>query len=168
MNIKSKLLFLVVVCSLLPILVISTMSYISTQKALEKNISEQVASSTEEALSKIDGTLNASIMSLNAWGSSMVMQDIAIDDLDGAISNHLKGLTNYFPYYAEAITLNGQGVIIASTLEKNMGLNLSSDEWVQKTLQGESFQGVVSISLPGSSVYLSLYRTGRYVDYRPD
>jgi methyl-accepting chemotaxis protein len=146
MNIKSKLLLLSIGCAFFPILIISSMSYITTKDKLESNISDQITSVAEKTMSKVEEDFVDAVVDLNAWGSSMLMQDIAIDDDDGAIKGHLKGLTGYFPFFAEAMTLNDQGMVIASTLEKNMNLDLSNEAWVKKVFQGGSTQGMVSMS----------------------
>ncbi len=141
MSIITKLLVFVVMCALLPILVISTWSYISARSALERNISDQVASSAEETLEEVEELLHGAIVDMNAWGSVMLMQDILIDDADGAVKNHMHGLLKAFPYFAEAVAVNDQGRVIAATHEENMGKNVSKEAWVTATLKGLSFQG---------------------------
>ncbi len=132
-SIKWKLIILFLLLSLLPMLTAALIAYSSERSALEASIGSKLHVSAVEALDKIDRLLFFSKEMVKGLADTEVMQDILVDDPDGRITITLISLKKTYGMFSEMMGVNFQGIVVASSDPKNIGLNVSQSTWFRET-----------------------------------
>jgi len=71
------------------------------------------------------------------------MQDVLTDDEEGDASKELKRFQKQYPYFAELVALNTDGVVVASVTSHIIGSNLSKTAAFEASRVGATYQGTL-------------------------
>lgn len=146
MRIRRKSIVLLLLCTIIPLLQISVVSFITAQNALEAQAGAELAADTKAALDRIEAFFEKVTVDVAAWSSLPVIQDVLIDDEDGEIATELVRLQKQYGYFAGLLVLNDQGICVAATDDTNLRRNFSDRDLIQEIQRGRMFQGRVEDS----------------------
>ena len=73
----------------------------------------------------------------------LIMQDVLTDDEEGDASKELKRFQKQYPYFAELVALNTDGVVVASVTSHIIGSNLSKTAAFEASRVGATYQGTL-------------------------
>jgi methyl-accepting chemotaxis protein len=145
MKLKGKFLVVIILSSLVPLLIISGITYQSAKKSLEENIGNSFASLAHEIMDKIDRNVYERRQNTHAWVSLGTMQDIMIEDEDGRISGDLQRLKKDYGVYHDIYVFNKKGRNIAASGQKLSG-SYQEHPWFKQAMNGEISSEDVGIS----------------------
>ena len=146
MRIRKKSIVLLLLCTIIPLLQISIISFVTAQNALEAQASAELEADTKAALDRIEAFFEKVTVDVAAWSSLPVIQDVLIDDEDGEIATELVRLQKQYGYLAGILVLNDQGICVAATDDNNLRRDFSDTDLIQVSQQGRTFQGRVEVS----------------------
>jgi len=137
MKLKEKFKIVIISVSLVPLLIIGSITYQSAKNALEKKIGQGFMSLAQETMDKIDRNIYERLQNINAWVSLGTMQDIMIEDEDGRIAADLKRLSSDYGVYHDIYVFDKKGNNIASSGQK-MSSNYRDATWFKSAINGET------------------------------
>ena len=111
MKLQTKLLVLLLVCSIIPLAGLSVMSFVSARNALEEQVSTTLDSGLHDISHSVENFFSDSLIDMTTWSRLLIMQDVQTDDEDGELAKELERLKAQYPYYRELIVLNGEGIV---------------------------------------------------------
>ncbi len=145
-KLREKAVALFLLSSLLPIAIISVQSFYFSKNALSDRISSNLAQLSRDALDQLESFFSDAIVDLRTWSHLTVMQDVLVDDLEKTIAEELAKLRQQYPYYAELLVVNPNGVVVAATREGNREKDLSGLDLYAVVRRGETYQGSMARS----------------------
>jgi len=154
MKLRTKLLVLLVVCSVFPLIGMSWMSYNSARISLASQIESNLIAGNQDQVRALEVFFNNAFTDLFTWTSLGIMQDVLTDDEEGEARDELARLRKQYQHFSELTLLNGEGVVVSSTLVSRLegGFDKNLDIH-QMTSQGKRFQSnVISDPITGGSV----------------
>lgn len=127
-------------------LAVSTLvAYISARNALERSVNNQIVQLSETAASKVGAWIERNRIDIDVWSK----QDVITGSLSGsseAQANQKTASSRMKAYIEKYGTFNGmrltndQGLVIASSNEKNIGtVNVSDRNYFKASMKGEIF-----------------------------
>jgi methyl-accepting chemotaxis protein len=131
-------------CSVLPLLSISTLSFYEAKSALSKRINANITGQSKDILTNLIKQLDDSLADLESWSHLGSMQDVLTDDEDGELSKELKQLQKRYLIYSDLIVLNDQGIAIASSSSSLNGKNLSEHQAFRTAKELTTYVGTVN------------------------
>src|SRR5215468_623971 len=155
LRIGAKSVGLFCLVGLLPIAILSVASFMSARDAMERVVADNLALSARETVDNLERFFDATATDLSTWSQLRVMQDVLIDDQEGAIATDLHQLVLRYPHFARLAVLNAEGRVVASTQDGDVGRNASATPVFARTRRGESFQGAVDESAEDGRVALT-------------
>ena len=146
MKLSSKLLIMLIGCSVLPLVGMTWLFYSSAKVALTDQIQSTLIASNENQVSVLEKFIDESSTDLFTWTSLGIMQDVLTDDEEGEALNELTRLNKQYRHFAELTMMNANGVIVSSTLEARRGADYADIKAIhQRITQGKHYQGKVLI-----------------------
>ena len=156
MKLQTKLLVLLLVCSIIPLAGLSVMSFVSARNALEEQVSTTLDSGLHDISHSVENFFSDSLIDMTTWSRLLIMQDVQTDDEDGELAKELERLKAQYPYYRELIVLNGEGIVASSTTPGRKGTDFKSTTTFRDALAGRTYQGRVEASAFSSDPALVL------------
>ncbi len=156
-SIRTKLIGLLLACSLLPLVGVSVVSYISAKHALEADISAQISSASRQSLADVQTIIEEAMTHVSAWAALSVMQETMIDDSDGAIHAYLENFIVQYTQFAELAVMNDRGQVVSATTAANLHQDYAREQGVQRALAGNLHQGTVQNSKLSGGAGLTLF-----------
>ncbi len=156
-SIRTKLIGLLLACSLLPLVGVSVVSYISAKHALEADISAQISSASRQSLADVQTIIEEAMTHVSAWAALSVMQETMIDDSDGAIHSYLENFIVQYTQFAELAVMNDRGQVVSATTAGNLHQDYAREQGVQRALAGNLHQGTVQNSKLSGGAGLTLF-----------
>ncbi len=80
MTIKSKTILLLLVCSLVPLALISVESFLSARAALEAEVTRVLQADADATLARLEDFFDKAAVDFSSWSAAPEMQDALIDD----------------------------------------------------------------------------------------
>ena len=146
MTIRLKAILLLLMCTIGPLAVIAVIVFASARGALEDQVTKVLQSDSDATLARLEDFFAKSAVDFNAWSTSPVMQDVLIDDDEGAIGEVLAELTVRYPHFGALMVLNDAGLVVASTDKAAQARDFSGSPIFVKARQGDWAQGQVGLS----------------------
>ncbi len=146
MKIRIKTILLLLLCSMVPFVIIAVLADHSAEIALEKRIGLELQSGSQQAMDRLENSLENIRINFQAWSTSLIMQDVLTDDIDEDITKMLVKLNLQYTQIAGLLVVNDQGIVVAASDKKNLEKSLLADIAVKTALKGKSFQGRVGRS----------------------
>lgn len=145
MNIKAKLITLLLLSSVLPLLILSTLSFNASWRALDAQISIVLSARVESELRRLEDFFSSALIDMNLWSKLSIIQDVQTDDEEGELATQIRQLQARYPYFDELLVLNDEGLITSSSFEdREKGVSLASLPAFQTAHQNKVYQGAVS------------------------
>lgn len=135
LTIQRKLISLFLIFSLIPMAVMSTLAYISSQKTIKQNIGSKFEELAFHTIDKIDKLLFFRREDIKTWADTDVMQGVITNDHDGRIIRTMSRLRKDYGVYSEIFCINTKGKIIASCELKKLGLDVSDQSWFKEVFK---------------------------------
>ena len=154
LKIREKSVALLVFCAIAPLCIASVGSYYYAQESLNEFVEAELSLVTRDSLDELDRQFAEAFVDLETWSKLRVMQDVLIDDEENEISGELVKLRQQYPFYAELLVVNQNGVVVASAQVEDKGRDLSDSDVVSVTRGGEAFQGWTALSEAASRVLM--------------
>ncbi len=134
-TIQTKLITLFLLLSLVPLIIVSVIAYYNGQEALRDGIGHNFEALALNAMDKIDRSLWSRKQDIKAWAAIEAMQDVLADDADGRIADILVQLKKEYGMYSEIFCINPQGLIIASSDQRHLDVNVSQTSWFSEAIK---------------------------------
>ena len=134
-TIQTKLTALFLLLSLIPLIIVSAIAYYNGQEALRQGIGQNFEALALNAMDKIDRSLWSRKQDIKAWAAIEAMQDVLADDVDGRIADILLSLKKESELYSEIFCVNPKGIIIASSDQGHLGVNVSQSAWFSEAIK---------------------------------
>ncbi|MEH6472926.1 MAG: methyl-accepting chemotaxis protein [Halopseudomonas sp.] len=168
MKLKTKLLLVVLSCSVLPLLVMGFISYDNARQALSRQIEANLETTTQDQIHHLEEFFQESLADLHTWSNLGIMQDLLTDDEEGELSAELERLRKQYPHFSELSALNGEGDVVATSLEARRDTSFADQDKVHQTAgAGHHYQSRVHQDvLSGGKVML--IAKGVRADYDPN
>ncbi len=114
---------------ILPIVLVTSLAYVSASDALRNEIIHRLQQDTTGLMQSIDHLLFERIENLRSWRALDVMQDASVGDVDKRLARFLSSLeTSYGSIYSELLFRDPAGVIIASSDNSRIGKQADIDD----------------------------------------
>lgn len=143
MNLKTKLSLGALLISILPVLGVSVLAYVSASNTLNNQVFHGLASITKERLSDVEHTVGRAATDIETWSKLLILQDVLTDDEEGDAGDELARLQKQFQYFTELVALNDKGIVVASSRRESIGLVLSATPAYQATREGATYQSTL-------------------------
>ncbi len=136
MNIRNKLILVLITFSIIPVTTLVVFEIKRDQKTLEKQIGISSLEFSHLALRRINEYLKFKLEDVQGWRININHKDIATGDESGSLSSYFKRLSESCDEYYYIIALNKEGRIVSSSDVKLVGAYLDTDTEVQRVLEG--------------------------------
>lgn len=115
MKLRTKLILLLLILTMLPLSLLAWLSYQNSKDALKDTIGNELISVTQGTMYNIEQELLELYKNVRSWAYSEIMQEVLTDDADGRITSVLSGFKRNYMVYAGIYCFNQKGEIIASS-----------------------------------------------------
>ncbi|MFQ5901265.1 MAG: cache domain-containing protein, partial [Thermodesulfobacteriota bacterium] len=139
-GIRGKLVVLLLALSIVPLIIVSVLSYNNGKKMLAESIGAQLHEIAHSVMDNMDSLIDVRSKDVQAWAKGDIMQDIMTDDSDGRIASFLIDVKqSYGGIYSDIYVLNSKGEIIASSSPNPSILDivLVNEGWFSRAMAGE-------------------------------
>jgi hypothetical protein len=167
MKLTAKLLILLMSMALIPLLVVSTLSFNSARELLTRAIQAELETKTRGELDDVEKYLDRSVGDLRTWARLRIMQDVLVDDQDGELGEELVRLHGRYRTFSSLSVVNPSGIVIASSDEKRVASSAADEAAFKTALGGVNHQGKVGAAAEGDDATLVLAEPIR-ADYDRD
>lgn len=137
MRIRTKLILILLVLSLVPLAAISMIAYQSGERVIKKNLGLSYQQIAQETIEKVDRTLYEVYHNVRAWAELDLMQEVITGDLDGKISSLLMGLSQQYGFYSSIQVLDRKGEVVASSKPEWIGRDLKQQDFYKTAMGGK-------------------------------
>ncbi len=141
MTIKSKTILLLLLCSLVPLAVISVECFRAARAALEANHTRVLQADADATLGRLEDFFEKAAVDFDSWSTAPAMQDVLIDDGEGLIAGMTTRLRQKYPHFGALVVVNDAGIVIASSDEVALGRDLSGFDTVRTAMRGAAING---------------------------
>ena len=131
-SIRGKVIIIFLTLSLIPVIIISVISYQNGKTSLKKNIGKNLERISFQTIDKIDRLLFFCEQEVIAFGLNEVFQDVIADDPDGRISNYLVQIKKGYGIYGGMFCTDLKGKIVASSEISTIGQDVSKTDWFRQ------------------------------------
>ena len=138
-SIRGKVIVIFLTLSLIPITVISVISYQNGKTSLKKNIGKNLERISFQTIDKIDRLLFFCEQEVIACGLNKIFQDVVADDPDGRISEYLIEIKKGYGIYGGIFCTDIEGKIVASSEVTTIGQDVSNSAWFQQVVEQDGF-----------------------------
>jgi hypothetical protein len=114
-TIKTKTIMLVLVCSVVPLAIISVDFFLSARAALEAQVTRVLQADADATLGQLEDLFEKAAIDFVSWSTAPAMQDVLIDDDEGLISGMLTLLQEQYPHFGAVTVVSDRGRVIASS-----------------------------------------------------
>jgi len=121
MKIRTKITFIFLILSLVPLTMMSYVAYQNGKKALKDNLGATYQLLAEQTIDKIDRTLYEVYRDVTAWSELEVMDEIIAGDVDGKMTSFLISLSEQYGYFSSINAMNREGLVVASSRPEFIG-----------------------------------------------
>ena len=161
MKIKSKLISLVCLITILPAIILGIMAYSLSKKALNNKISAEFNARKELIILKLNNILVDLNKSALAWTASPAMADVKIADSDLKIATFLFNIKKSYPILKDISVVDAKKNVIATTNEQfdsssKKHINVTSIYDLDKTLKGKP-QSKIGITTNDNYLILPIF-----------
>ena len=123
MRIGHTLLYAFLLLVILPIVLVTSLAYVSSSNALRSEIIHRLQQDTTGLMQSIDQLLFERIENLRSWRELDVMQDASVGDVDKRLARFLDSLEkSYGSIYSELLFVDETDKVIASSNSEHIGL----------------------------------------------
>ena len=151
-SIKTKLVSLLTICSFIPLLFIAWESYSVAQQSLKDNIHQQLRADAETINTNIENYLSNLMTHQIAWGSLPILQDVAISDEEGEITDTLVQLQKQYPTFAQIMVIDYEGMVVAASSEDSIGNDYNDSMWFTQSMLGKNYQSPIQYQTNSDSL----------------
>ena len=162
LSIRQLLLLAFLLAGLLPVMLVSFLSFYQARIALKSEISHDLQTLSNTVASNVESMLFERFHNVHSWSELAIMQDIQIGDIDKRLATFLQELViSYGGIYQKIEVVDTNNVIVASSVPKNLGLTTQPfDVWFQvnigqKTIDVYPIETHQTVSLAISKAILS-------------
>ncbi|MFQ5717060.1 MAG: cache domain-containing protein, partial [Nitrospinales bacterium] len=150
-TIQAKLVSFFLLLSLIPLCIMGVIAFENGQKALKESIGARLKDSAIQTMDKIDRSLSNRIEDIKAWASIGAMQDVAVGDPEGRITEVLIKLKQDYGVYSGIFCVDLNGGIVASSKRETIGQDVSNEAWFQEAVEspGVTIHGLEYSKLAG-------------------
>jgi methyl-accepting chemotaxis protein len=141
MTIKSKTILLLLLCSLVPLVLISVECFRAARSALEADHTRVLQADADATLARLEDFFEKAAVDFDSWSMAPAMQDVLIDDGEGLIAGMATRLRQKYPHFGSLMVVNDAGIVISSSDEKNLGRDLGSFDAVTTAMRGAAIRG---------------------------
>lgn len=133
LSIRQLLLLAFLLAGLLPVMLVSFLSFYQARIALKSEISHDLQTLSNTVASNVESMLFERFHNVHSWSELAIMQDIQIGDIDKRLATFLQELViSYGGIYQKIEVVDTNNVIVASSVPKNLGLTTQPfDVWFQ-------------------------------------
>ena len=146
-SIKSRIVGLALLATLIPSLAMAWISYVQNRAALTERIDEELQSVGAQAAREIDLWFKERLYDVRVFASSYLVSEnieraLQADDggQAGALDDYLTSVGERFPDYNELIVIDHQGERLATSAERAGKVHLTSD-WLDRVAAGQAVIG---------------------------
>lgn len=142
-GITTKVIFLALLCAILPSVLISLVAYSSSRAALQQAIEAELSDLTKHQMAQLFSSLKSAATNLETWSTLHVMQNVLTDDNDGTIQDELISLQKRYQVFGNLLVLTPDGTVVSEAMQPNKAKNLRSSEFLAAALGGAGYRGSV-------------------------
>ena len=148
LTIRAKLLIPIVTILIMGIGIIIALTTIKSRTILEQEIFQGIDRSADLVSGNIDDWIGNRMTDLRNWQRDPRMTEALRGNASAVdtVSARLATLPKDYPYYSGINLINPQGIVVASSHDFRIGLDLSSRSYVRQALQGTKNISKVVIS----------------------
>ena len=146
MNLRTKLVALLLTVAVVPIVALSYLAFTSSRGALSDYIESSLATGVENAMGGLESRLAGAQNDLVTWASLGKMQDLLTSDEDGEISVELSRFLKNYPLFRELFAVDSEGKVVSTTREQRQGMDLKAHPLFTKVQKDTSYQSAVLTS----------------------
>lgn len=138
MKLRTKLILLLLVLTMLPLSLLAWLSYQNGKEALKDAIGNELVGVAQVTMRNIEYELSGLYSNVRSWTHLVVMQDVLIDDADGRITSITSVLKKNYPANIEIYCFNQNGKIVASSNLEIIGKNYPENPCFKEAMTGKT------------------------------
>lgn len=133
MSVKKLLLLGFLMTALLPMLIVTVLTFYEARTVLREEIARDMQTRANAASRQVDNMMFERLQNLASWSRLEIMDEVVIGDFDKRLSNFLNELkVSYHGVYQSIYVVNNHNVIVASSQPADIGKpNASVPLWLQ-------------------------------------
>lgn len=142
-DVRSAIVTLAVLATLIPALATGFLSYRQNQRAINAKLAEQLASLSTQSARELDLWLKDAIYNLRVFATSYEVTDNierARTPGRGRLSEYLESVSERFPDYEELLVVGPDGRVAGTSRRQSGGLRLAGD-WMTRVGNGDAVLG---------------------------
>jgi signal transduction histidine kinase/DNA-binding response OmpR family regulator len=142
-KIRERFIVLFVLTAILPVAVISFVTYYDARDSLKATIAAEVSEITEQTTGDLEHFFARVVEDLHTWSELQTMQNVLIDDQGGLIDNDLRRFRLQYPEFSNLAVVNDDGVVVAAIDRATIGQRVGHLAFFRSVMQGGTYQGSV-------------------------
>jgi len=133
MSVKKLLLLGFLMTALLPMLIVTVLTFYEARTVLREEIARDMQTRANAASRQVDNMMFERLQNLASWSRLEIMDEVVIGDFDKRLSNFLNELkVSYHGVYQSIYVVNNHNVIVASSQPADIGKpDASVPLWLQ-------------------------------------
>ena len=142
-KIRERFIVLFMLTAILPVAVISLVTYYDARESLKNTIATEVSEVTKHTTSDLEHFFARVVQDLHTWSDLQTMQNVLVDDQDGLIANDLRRFNLQYPEFSNLAVVNDSGAIVAATDGSTVGQRIGHAQFFRTVMRGWAYQGRV-------------------------
>lgn len=139
MQIRSKVILIFLLLSLLPFVIIGTIAYKNGESIIRKTLGLAFQQTAHESIDRVDRLLYEVYRNVHTWADLELMQEVVTGDLDGKISSFLMGVSSEHTYFDSINILDFQRKIVASSIPSLIDRIISNSYSYENAVNGKKY-----------------------------
>lgn len=139
MKIRTKVILIFLLLSLLPFVIIGTIAYKNGESIIRKTLGLAFQQTAYESIDRVDRVLHEVYRNVHAWADLELMQEVVTGDLDGKISSFLMGVSREHTYFDSINIVDLQGKIVGSSIPSLIDRTISNSYSYENAVNGKKY-----------------------------